>query len=351
ASALMVGLALVSLVLILAQSLDATASRLLDERFRADLVVAPAGFGGSRLSPEIADQLSQLPEIELAARVRGGQVEVEEETRFLIGGDPELLEQVVDFTVTAGAITDIGPGTIGIRQRLAEALQLVLGDTLTVRFARTGDQDFRLAAIYDARGLGAGLLVDLESFTANFTEQFDDQVFIALAEGVTLEAGRAATETVIEPFAGVQVLDQSEFREQTSQQIDQLVLLVFGLLGVSVVIAIVGITNTLTLSVHERIREIGLVRAVGMSRGQLRRSITWESMLIAVLGGVLGITLGVFFAWAVVTALEDDVLFLSVPWARLALALGAAAVAGVLAAVVPAWRAGRRNILEAIAYE
>ena len=351
ASALMVGLALVSLVLILAQSLDATASRLLDERFRADLVVAPAGFGGSRLSPEIADQLSLLPEVELAARVRGGQVEVEEETRFLIGGDPALLEQVVDFTVTAGAITDIGPGAIGIRQGLAEALRLALGDTVTVRFARTGDQDFRLAAIYDARGLGAGLLVDLDSFTANFTEQFDDQIFISLADGVAIEAGRAATETVIEPFAGVQVLDQSEFREQTSQQIDQLVLLVFGLLGVSVVIAVVGITNTLTLSVHERIREIGLVRAVGMSRGQLRRSITWESILIAILGGVLGITLGVFFAWAVVTALEDDVLFLSVPWARLALALGAAAVAGVVAAVVPAWRAGRRNILEAIAYE
>jgi putative ABC transport system permease protein len=147
------------------------------------------------------------------------------------------------------------------------------------------------------------------------------------------------------------VLDQSEFREQTSQQIDQLVLLVFGLLGVSVVIAVVGITNTLTLSVFERTREIGLVRAVGMSRGQLRQSITWESLLIAILGGVLGITLGLFFAWAVVTALEDDVLFLSVPWARLALALGAAAVAGVVAAVVPAWRAGRRNILEAIAYE
>jgi putative ABC transport system permease protein len=313
--------------------------------------VAPAGFGGSRLSPEIADQLALLPEIDLAARVRGGQVEVAEETRFLIGGDPALLEQVVDFTVTAGAITDIGPGTIGARSGLAEALGIELGDTVTVRFARTGDQDFRLAAIYDARGLGAGLLVSLDSFTANFTEQFDDQIFIALAEGVTLEAGRVATETVVEPFAGVQVLDQSEFREQTSQQIDQLVLLVFGLLGVSVVIAVVGITNTLTLSVFERTREIGLVRAVGLSRNQLRQSITWESMLIAILGGVLGVTLGLFFAWAVVTALEDDVLFLSVPWGGLALALGAAAVAGVVAALIPAWRAGRRNILEAIAYE
>ena len=351
ASALMVGLALVTLVLILAESLDATASRLLDQRFRADLVIAPAGFGGSRLSPEIADQVSQLPEVELAARVRGGQVEVADDTRFLVGADPHALEQVVDFTVTAGAIADIEPGTVGARRGVAESLGVELGDTVTIRFARTGDQDFRLAAIYEARGLGAGLLVHLDSFTANFTEQFDDQIFIALADDVSLEAGQAAIERLVEPYAGVQVLDQSEFREQASQQIDQLVLLVFGLLGVSVVIAVVGITNTLTLSVHERTREIGLVRAVGMSRGQLRRSITWESMLIAVLGGLLGVGLGLFFAWAIVTALEDGVLFLSVPWVSLALALSAAALAGVVAALVPAWRAGRRNILEAIAYE
>jgi putative ABC transport system permease protein len=120
---------------------------------------------------------------------------------------------------------------------------------------------------------------------------------------------------------------------------------------VAVVIAVVGITNTLTLSVHERTREIGLVRAVGLSRGQLRRSITWESVLIALLGGLLGVGLGLFFGWAVITALEDDFLQLTIPWTGLGLSLVAAAGAGILAAVAPAWRASRRNILEAIAYE
>ncbi|MDP3984100.1 MAG: FtsX-like permease family protein, partial [Acidimicrobiia bacterium] len=102
---------------------------------------------------------------------------------------------------------------------------------------------------------------------------------------------------------------------------------------------------------HERTREIGLIRAVGMSRGQLRRSITWESMLIAMLGGILGVSLGLFFGWAVIAALEDDFLTLSIPWAGLLGALISAALAGVVAAVAPAWRASRRNILEAIAYE
>jgi putative ABC transport system permease protein len=351
ASALMVGLALVSLVLILAESLDSTASRLLSERFRSDLVVAPAGFGGSRLSPEIAGRIAGLEEVEIAAPVRGGQVKVAGDTRFLLGANPAALSQVVDFTLVAGSIEEIGPGNIGVRKAIADDLGLSLGSELAVTFARTGSQAFSVAAIYEARGLGAGLLVDLETFQANFTEQFDDQIFVALAEGVPLEQGRAALEGAVEPFAGAQVLDQDQFRQQASNQIGALVRLVFGLLGVAVVIAVVGITNTLTLSVHERTREIGLVRAVGLSRGQLRRSITWEAVLISLLGGLLGLGLGLFFGWAVIAGLEDDFLRLSVPWVGLLAALVASALAGVLAAVAPAWRASRRNILEAIAYE
>jgi putative ABC transport system permease protein len=347
----MVGLALVGLTVVLADSLKTTAGRLLEERFLADLVVAPAGFGGSRLSPQLATQIAELPEVALATAVRGGQVEVGDDTRFLIGGEPAALEVLVDFTVKQGALADIGPGTIGIRQRLADSLALGVGDEVTVRFARTGDQSFTVAAVYDARGLGAGLMVDLPTFTTNFTEQFDDQIFIDLTEGVTLDAGKTAVEAVADAFVGAQVLDQSEFREQASSQIDQLVRLVFGLLGVAVVIAVFGITNTLSLSVLERTREIGLLRAVGMSRRQLRHSISWESVLIALLGAALGMALGLFFAWAVVAALEDEVLRLSIPWGQVVVAVVAAGGAGVIAALVPAWRASKRDILGAIAYE
>lgn len=351
ASALMVGLALVGLTLVLADSLKTTAAILLDERFQADLVISPAGFGGSRLSPELAVRVAELPEVRLTSAVRGGQVEVEDETRILIGVEPATVEELVSFTVNEGAITAIGAGDIGVRQALAERLGVHAGDKLTVRFARTGDQVFDVAAVYDARGIGAGLMVDRSTFAANFTEQFDDQIFIDLIEGVSIEEGRSAVEAVSEEFVGAEVLDQSEFRQQASTQIDQLVRLVFGLLGVAVVIAIFGITNTLSLSVLERTREIGLLRAIGMSRGQLRRSITWESALIAVLGATIGMSLGLFFAWAVVAALDDDVLVLSIPWSQVALALVAAALAGVIAAVLPAWRASRRDILDAIAYE
>lgn len=351
ASALMVGLALVGLTLVLADSVKTTAARLLDERFKADLVVSPAGFGGSRISPELAIRIADMPEVALASSVRGGQVEVEEETRFLIGGEPAALERLVDFTINEGALASIGPGSIGVRRALAEDLGVHVGDQLTVRFARTGDQSFNVAAVYDARGIGAGLMLDLTTFTANFTEQFDDQIFIDLADGVGLEEGKQAIEAVAETFVGAEVLDQSEFKEQASSQIDQLVRLIFGLLGVAVVIAVFGITNTLSLSVLERTREIGLLRAVGLSRRQLRRSISWESVLIALLGALLGMALGLFFAWAVVAALEDDFLRLSIPWGQVILAVVAAALAGVVAAMIPAWRASRKDILAAIAYE
>jgi putative ABC transport system permease protein len=349
ASALMVGLALVSLTLVLADSLKTTADRLIGDRFEADLVVAPAGFGASRLSPQMAADLRALPEIEVLAAVRDGQVLYDDENRTLLGGPTAVLSDLVNFTLLDGEISDIAGNRIGMRSGLAEGLSI--GDEVTIEFARTGAQRFQLAAIFDARGIGAGLLVDSSTFAANFTEQFDSQVFIDLADGITLVEGRTAVEAVTARYVGSQVLDQEELASEAGSRIDELVRLVFGLLGVAVVIALIGITNTLTLSVLERRREIGLLRAVGLSRRQLRTAIGWEAVLIALLGALLGLGLGLIFAWAVITALDDEVLRLSVPWVRVGLSLIAAALAGLIAAAVPAWRASRRNILEAISYE
>lgn len=248
-----------------------------------------------------------------------------------------------------GSIEDITGNRIGLREGLVDGRRL--GDEVVVEFARTGAQRFELAAVFEARGLGGGLLVDQSTFASNFTEQLDSQVFVALAPSVELSEGRSAVERVAASYAGSQVLAQSELADEASNQIDGLVRLVFGLLGVAVVIAVIGITNTLSLSVLERTREIGLLRAVGMSRRQLRRAISLESILIALLGGILGMGLGLIFAWAVIESIEDEFLRLSIPWGQVGLAVVGAAIAGLIAALVPAWRASRRNILTAIAYE
>ena len=349
ASALMVGLALVGLTLVLADSLKTTADRLIGDRFEADLVVSPAGFGGSRLSPQLAKDLVALPEVDVLAAVRDGQVQFEGETRTLIGGPTAALVELVNFTVLEGSIEDITGNRIGLREGLVDGRRL--GDEVVVEFARTGPQSFELAAVFEARGLGGGILVDQPTFAANFTEQLDSQVFVGLAPGIDLAEGRSAVEGVVASYAGSQVLAQSELADEASNQIDGLVRLVFGLLGVAVVIAVIGITNTFSLSVLERTREIGLLRAVGMSRRQLRRAISLESILIALLGGILGMGLGLIFAWAVIESIEDEFLRLSIPWGQVGLAVVGAAFAGLIAALVPAWRASRRNILDAIAYE
>lgn len=349
ASALMVGLALVGLTLVLADSLKTTADRLIGDRFEADLVVAPAGFGASRLSPQLAVDLQALDEIEILAPVRDGQVQFEGETRTVIGGPTNVLADLININLLEGRVEDISGNRVGLREGLVDGRQI--GDEVTIEFARSGEQTFELAAVFEARGLGGGILVDADTFAANFTEQLDSQIFVGLADGVDLTTGKTAVESIAATYTGAQVLDQSELATQASSQIDGLVRLVFGLLGVAVVIAIIGITNTLSLSVLERTREIGLLRAVGMNRRQLRRAISLESILIASLGGLLGMGLGLTFAWAVVESIEDEFLRLSIPWGQVGLALLGAAVAGLLAAVVPAWRASRRNILNAIAYE
>ena len=349
ASALMVGLALVGLTLVLADSLKTTADRLIGDRFEADLVVAPAGFGASRLSPQLAVDLQALDEIEILAPVRDGQVQFEGETRTVIGGPTDVLADLININLLEGRVEDISGNRVGLREGLVDGRQI--GDEVTIEFARSGEQTFKLAAVFEARGLGGGILVDADTFAANFTEQLDSQIFVGLAEGVDLATGKTAVESIAATYTGAQVLDQSELATQASSQIDGLVRLVFGLLGVAVVIAVIGITNTLSLSVLERTREIGLLRAVGMNRRQLRRAISLESILIASLGGLLGMGLGLTFAWAVVESIEDEFLRLSIPWGQVLLALLGAAVAGLLAAVVPAWRASRRNILNAIAYE
>jgi putative ABC transport system permease protein len=227
-----------------------------------------------------------------------------------------------------------------------------LGDTIDVTFGRTGTVPLEIGAIYVAEGPVADLYLDLDTWEENFVERADNTLFVVFADGIDVADGRAAVEGVAEGFPGSTVLDQTEFRDQAISQLDSFVLLLFALLTLALVIGFVGIANTLLLSVYERTREIGLLRAVGMTRRQLRRMVTWEAVIIATFGAVVGTAVGLLFAWGVVTALgEESELVFTIPAMRLALAVLAAGGAGVLAAVYPARRAARLDVLRAIAYE
>ncbi|MDR9450655.1 MAG: FtsX-like permease family protein, partial [Acidimicrobiia bacterium] len=351
AAALMIGLALVSLATILAASFRGTVRAVIDESFRADLVISELGFGGIGFSPSIADEVAALPEIDSLARTRFGQAAIGETPAFVSAVQTDSFLDLFSIDLIEGGFEGLTSPSVALRSSRAETLGVEVGETISITFARTGPVQLPVVAIWDGQGIQASVLLSLETFEANFVEQLDAQVLIALADGVTIEQGRAAVESVTSSFPNVQIQDQADFKQQTESQINLILSLIFVMLLLSVLIALLGITNTLSLSIIERTREIGLLRAVGMSRKQVRRMIRWESVIISVFGAVLGVGLGILFGWAVVRALSDQGLLFVLPAGQLIGALLAAGLAGVVAAVLPAWRASSLNVLEAIAYE
>lgn len=351
AAALMIGLALVSLATILAASFRGTVREVIDESFRADLVISEVGFGGIGFSPSIANDVATLPEIDLLARTRFGQAAIGETPAFVSAVQTDTFLDLFSIDLIEGGFEELTSPSVALRSSRAETLGVEIGETISITFARTGLVQLPVVAIWDGQGIQASVLLSLQTFEANFVEQLDAQVLIALADGITIEQGRAAVESVTGSFPNVQIQDQADFKQQTESQINLILSLIFVMLLLSVLIALLGITNTLSLSIIERTREIGLLRAVGMSRKQVRRMIRWESVIISVFGAVLGVGLGILFGWAVVRALSDQGLLFVLPAGQLIGALFAAGVAGVMAAILPAWRASSLNVLEAIAHE
>ena len=193
-------------------------------------------------------------------------------------------------------------------------------------------------------------VIGLDTFEANVTDVFDEQVYVSIDDDVAAATSTAAIERVLEAWPNAELQDQAGFKEAITDEIDTMLNLIYGLLALAVIIALIGIANTLALSVHERTRELGLLRAVGMTRRQLRTAIRWESVLISLLGTGLGFVIGVSGAWGITQAAADDgVTTLVIPGGQLAVIVGLAILAGVLAALGPARRAARLNVLEAIA--
>jgi putative ABC transport system permease protein len=220
-----------------------------------------------------------------------------------------------------------------------------------VRFAQTGEQHFTLAAIYRARNVAGDYVMGLAAHEANAAGRFDTKVLVAKADGVSAADARAAIDKVTADYPTAKLHDQTEYKQAQAAQVDRFVNLVYVLLALAVLIALLGIANTLALSILERTRELGLLRAVGMTRRQLRSMVRWESVIIALLGAFLGLAIGVFAGWAMVMAVADEGARLQLPAGQLAAVTLIAALAGMLAAVLPSHRASRLNVLAAIATE
>ncbi len=352
AAALMIGVGLVGLIAIAAASVTASIDQAIDESFTGDFVVDSGSFGFGGLSPALADDLNTLPEVDVATGIRFGIARIDGSGQALLGVDPATAFDILDVGIVAGSPDDLDDNGIAVQQDKAESDGLSIGSTVPTTFAETGRQDLEVAMIFadDDVIQGTNYLIGRSAYEANFADQFDLQVFVLKADDVTQEQAREAIDEVASGFANAEVQDIEEFKQAQTDQINQFVSIIYALLMLAVVIALFGIGNTLALSIIERTRELGLLRAVGMTRRQLRTTVRWEAILTSIFGTLLGLAIGLFFGWAIVEALKDEGLkAFVVPVGQLIIIVVIAALAGVLAAILPAWRASKLNILNAIA--
>lgn len=351
ASALMIGLGLVSMVAILAASLKASFDAALTATLKADYTLSTSSF--TPFSPEVGTRVAALPEVATVSPFRQNGFRIDDATSFVTAVDPATVEDVATLEVTEGSVADLAQAeSVLVFRDVAEERGWALGDSLPAEFASSGDVPLEIVGIYDENRLVGDYVISLESYDGLYSEELDAFVLVTTAEGVSLDEAAAAIRGSVAEFPNVQVQDQAAFREQQAGFIDQLLALVTALLLMAIVIALFGIVNTLGLSIYERTRELGLLRAVGMSRRQVKRMIRWESVIIAVFGAVLGIVVGVLFGWALQQSLRNEgVTEFVLPVGQLTVYLVLAGLAGVLAAIWPARRAAKLDVLRAISYE
>ena len=354
ASALMIGVGLVGFITILASSTTASVSSTIDHSFAGDIVIDSGGGLMGGVDPALAQRLNKLPQVSAASGVATGAADIYGKVEQLSAVDPRTAGQIFDVSPAQGSIAGLGSTGIAVYKDVATARHLKLGSTVPVLFKDTGLRKLRVALIYgDATAAPAPrYFLGTPAFDANFAVRYDSQVFIKKAPGVSNAAALAAVRGIATKYSGTTVMDQAAYKVARAKPIQQMLMLVYALLALAILIALLGIGNTLALSIFERTRELGVMRAVGMTRQQLRATIRWESVIIALQGTVLGLLIGVFFGWALVLAMKNQgIAVFSLPILSLVIVVLLAALAGVAAAILPSRRAAKLNILRAIVSE
>jgi putative ABC transport system permease protein len=340
AAALMVGLALVSAMAVFGASLSRSATSSADQAISADVIVTATGSG--ELSSSVPATASAVPGVTATTAFYTGPFEFQDSLTRLTAVSTDRLADTVILRMTAGTPAALSRGELLIDSTTARAKHLSVGGTVRARFALTGPAVLRIGGIYEANALIGSYLVSAGFFLAHFPQQ---------PPGGSSAVNSAVTKA-LSAYPNLQVQTRAQFEQAQVSSVNQLLGLVYALLGLAVIIALVGIVNTLMLSVFERTREIGLLRAVGMRRRQVRAMIRSEAVIIAVFGAIVGIVIGTALGLALVASLrQQGITETVVPVSNLVIFLLLAALLGLVAASWPARRAARLDVLAAIAAE
>ncbi|MFB0618449.1 ABC transporter permease [Streptomyces sp. AGS-58] len=349
ASALMIGLTLITGMTVMAGSLQTSIDKMAGAAIRADYVVSMADHGP--LSPDVARRLAAADGVTASSPLRDGESRVDGATEFLTGVDGADIGRLTDLKVTDGSFS-VGGTRVVVDADAADVHGWRAGSRFTAHFEDGGTRRLTVAGVYEGNDLFSGIILDNKILTPHLADPADMKVMVKTADGAS-GAAKDRLEKILGSNPAIKVQDKQDISDETAQMFTLMLNMVYGLLAMAVIVAVLGVVNTLAMSVFERAQEIGMLRAIGLDRKAVKRMVRLESLVISLFGGVLGIGLGVFFGWAAGELLGTKMptYELVLPWGRLAVFLLLAGVVGVLAALWPARRAARLNMLAAIKAE
>ncbi len=348
ASALMIGLTLVTMMSILGASINKSIDVSVTREFTSDYLVSNAI--GQPFSASIGRKIAKIDGVGATASVQSTVFKINGSTVFATAVDAAEINRIYKLKYLHGTKA-LAAGQIALTKGTADKAGAKVGDSVTLAFA-AGPLKATVAGIYDKTYVVGPAMVPFSTVIAAKLKRADSSISVDAAPGVDKVALGKKIEQVTKDFPTVTVQNKKDFADAQRSQVNQLLYLIYALLGLAIIIAALGIVNTLALSVIERTREVGLLRAVGMSRRQLRRMVRLEAVAIAILGAVLGIGLGLIFGLVLQRAVADQgITNLAVPWVRLIAFIIVSALVGILAAVLPARRAAKLNVLNAIGTE
>ncbi|MFH9084284.1 ABC transporter permease [Streptomyces sp. NPDC017673] len=349
ASALMIGLTLITGMTVMAGSLQTSIDKMASSAIRADYVVSMANRGP--LSPGVEKKISSADGVTASSPLRGGESRIDGGTEYLTGVDGAAIGELTDLKVTDGSFS-VGGTRVVVDEDRAKDFGWRAGSRFTAHFEDGEAQRLTVAGVYEGNDMLNGIILDNKVLTPHLSDPADMQVMVKTADGAS-DAAKDRLEKVLGSNPAIKVQDKQDISKEIAQMFTLMLNMVYGLLGMAVIVAVLGVINTLAMSVFERAQEIGMLRAIGLDRRAVKRMVRLESLVISLFGGVLGIGLGVFFGWAAGELLGTKMptYELVLPWGRMTVFLLLAGVVGVLAALWPARRAARLNMLTAIKAE
>jgi len=353
-AALMIGLALVVFVTVFANGLRASISDLIDRTLAGDIAVLHDD-GFSPIPAAVGPTVAKVPGVADVSSLRDTQSKVKGlgGTQLTHAIEPDTVGAVYNFDWQKGnddTLRNLGDDGVLVEKDTATKGDFKVGDKLAIT-GPSGNTTLTVRGIYKDNALLEGITMTAAPFDRIVDQKRVSSVLVKVDKGDSVPAVQKRVSKAIAAFPEARARSQKELKKENADQVNQLLGLFYALLAMSVIISAFGIVNTLTLAIFERTRELGLLRAVGMTRRDVRRMVRYESVITAVFGALLGLVLGLFFAFVVIQALEGEGITFSLPIGQIVTLLIFAIVVGIVAAIFPARRASRLDVLRAIAYE